>query len=60
VIAGVALNDHIILDGGRVTGLLAKPARDGRGALLDAQTVVSVDLATRRIERASRPSVIAP
>jgi hypothetical protein len=60
VIAGVALNDHIILDGGAVTGLLAKPARDRAGVMLEAQTVVNVDLATGAIERASRPSVIAP
>jgi hypothetical protein len=58
-IAGVALYDHVILDRTGLTGLLAKPAPVA-GAVLPADTVVHVDLATGKTEATTRSSIIDP
>jgi hypothetical protein len=59
VIAGVALDDHIILGGSGLTGQLAQPTLVA-GAMLPAQAVVRVDLATGKVEATTRSSVIDP
>ena len=59
VIEGVALYDHIILDGTGLTGELAEPLRVA-GAMLPAQTVVRLDLATGEVKATTRSSIIDP
>ena len=58
-IAGVALYDHVILDGTGLTGLLAKPTRVA-GRMLPADTVVHVNPATGETEATTRSSIIDP
>ena len=59
VIAGVALYDHIILDGTGLTAELAEPTRVG-GVMLPADTVVRLDLATGQAAATTRSSIIDP
>ena len=59
VIAGVALHDHIILDGTGLTGELAEPTLVA-GVMLPTETVVRLDLATGEAEATTRPSIIDP
>ena len=58
-IAGVALYDHIILDGSRLTAELAEPTQVN-GVMLAAQTVVRVDLSTGKVEATTRSPFIDP
>jgi hypothetical protein len=59
-IAGVALYDHVILEGtGRLTGELAEPTLI-EGAMLPAETVVRIDLATGKVEATTRSPIIDP
>jgi len=58
-IAGVALYDHIILEGTRLTAESAEPREVG-GAVLPADTVVRLDLATGKVEPTTRSPVIDP
>jgi hypothetical protein len=59
VIAGVALYDHIILEGTGLTGELAEPTLVA-GAMLPAETIVRLDLATGAIEATTRSSILDP
>jgi hypothetical protein len=59
VIAGVALNDHVILDGTGVTGELAEPTPVA-GVMLPTETMVRLDLATGEAKATTRPSIIEP
>jgi hypothetical protein len=58
-IAGVALCDHIIIEGGGLTGELAEPTLVA-GAMLPAETIVRLDLATGKTEATTRPSILDP
>ena len=58
-VAGVALDDHIILGGKGLTGQLAQPTLVA-GAMLPAQAVVRVDLTSSKVEATTRPSIIDP
>jgi hypothetical protein len=58
-IAGVALYDHIILEGTGLTGELAEPTLVG-GAMLPAETIVRLDLATGEAKATTRPSILDP
>ncbi len=58
-IAGVALYDHVILEGTALTGELAEPTPVA-GVMLPAETVVRLDLATGKAEATTRPSIIDP
>ena len=59
IIAGVALYDHIILDGSWLTGELAMP-REVVGVMLPAEEVVRLDLSTGKLEATTRSWVIDP
>lgn len=59
VIAGVALYDHVILDGTGVTGELAEPTPVA-GVVLPTETMVHLDLATGEAKATTRPSIIDP
>ncbi len=59
VIAGVALYDHVIIEGTGLTGELAEPTPVA-GVMLPADTVVRLDPATGKAEATTRPSVIDP
>jgi len=59
VIASVALYDHIILDGSRLTAELAEPTKVD-GVMLPAEKVVRLDLSTGKVEATSRSSFIDP
>ena len=58
-IAGVALYDHIILDGSRLTAELAEPM-EVAGVMLAAEKVVRLDLSTGKVEATTRSLVIEP
>jgi hypothetical protein len=58
-IAGVALYDHIILDGTQLTAELAEPTAVA-GAMLPADTVVRLDLATGKLAAATRSPIVDP
>lgn len=58
-IAGVALYDHIVLEGSRLTAELAKPTEAG-GVMLPAEQVVRVDLSSGKVEATTRSPVIDP
>jgi len=59
VIAGVALYDHVILDGTGLTGELAEPTPVA-GMLLPTDTIVHLDPATGATRATTRPSIIDP
>ena len=59
VIAGVALYDHVILNGTGLIGELAAPTPVA-GVMLPAETVVRLDLASGEVKATSRPSIIDP
>ncbi|MGA2495171.1 MAG: hypothetical protein ABSF67_19890, partial [Roseiarcus sp.] len=59
VIAGVALYDHVILDGIGLTGELAEPTPVA-GVMAPAETVVRLDLTTGKAEPTTRSPVIDP
>ena len=59
VIAGLALYDHIILDGCGLTAELAEPTLVA-GVMLPADTVVRLDPATGQAEATTRSSIIDP
>jgi hypothetical protein len=59
VISGVALYDHIVLDGSRLTAELAKPA-EVAGVMLPAEKVVRLDLSTGKVEPTTRSGVVDP
>ena len=58
-IAGVALFDHIVVDGASLTAELAEPIRRA-DVSLPAGQVVRLDLATGRVEATTRSPVIDP
>jgi hypothetical protein len=58
-IAGVALYDHIILDGSRLTAELAGPTPVD-GVMLPAEKVVRLDLSTGKVEATTRSPFIDP
>lgn len=58
-IAGVALYDHIILDGSRLTAELAEPTQVD-DVTLPAEKVVRLDLSTGKVEAATRSPLIEP
>jgi hypothetical protein len=59
MIAGVALFDHVILDGKGLTGELAAPTPVA-GVMLPAETIAQVDLATGAVKATTRSSIIDP
>ena len=58
-IAGVALFDHIILDGKGLTAELAAPTPVS-GVTLPTETIVRVDLVTGEVKATTRSSIIDP
>ena len=58
-IAGVALYDHVILDGTALTGELAEPTPIA-GATAPAETVVRLDLSTGKLEPTTRSPIVDP
>jgi len=58
-IAGVALYDHVIIDGSRLTAELAEPM-EVAGVMLAPGKVVRLDLSTGKVEATTRSSVIDP
>jgi hypothetical protein len=59
VIAGVALYDHVILDGAELTGELAEPAPIA-GVTAPAETWVWFDPSTGKLDPATRSPVVDP
>lgn len=59
VIAGVALYDHIILEGTGLTGELAEPTPVS-GVMAPTETAVRLDLHTGEVKATTRPSIIDP
>jgi hypothetical protein len=59
VIAGVALYDHVILDGTGLTGELAEPTLVA-GVTAPTETLVRLDLTTGKAEPATRSPVVDP
>ena len=55
VIAGVALYDHLILEGAGLTGELAEPTPVA-GVVLPTETTVRLDLATGEVKATPRPA----
>jgi hypothetical protein len=58
-IAGVALYDHIIVEGSRLTAELAQPT-EVAGVMLPADKVVRLDLSSGKLEATTRSQVVDP